>query len=327
MKKVLSICFIVVGLLLAGFISRGAVQLQVPTASDLIVAVNSLRANNGLKPLEVNISLMAAAQNQAEYLASLGGSNIVNGHQGPDGSLGRDRARAAGYQFSQGVEVVECWAVGNTQTSLNTIIYDQWGDQAHMDVMLHKYGKDVGAGVVEKDGTVYYILDVGTLWGVSSVEGAPASGTPPAIKPTQNKTPQVVPVLVSTPKPDGSISHLVQTGQALWSIAIAYGVTVKQLQVLNNLSENARIYAGETLKIRLVNTPTPTPTITPTPRIPTRTPIPPQPIGTALPNNPGLSAVSSAGGIDRTTLGLVLILVCGLGLVLVILGVLRRERK
>ena len=147
-----------------------------------------------------------------------------------------------------------------------------------MDVMLHKYGKHVGAGVTEKDGNVYYILDVSTVYGISTGNSANTSaGTPVGKQPTRSTTPQVVPVIVSTPKPDGSISHVVQPGQALWSIAIAYGVTVEQLRLLNNFAPDTNnIYIGEPLVIRIASTPLPTPTITPTPRQPTRTPVPPQ---------------------------------------------------
>ena len=328
MKKASLIFLLLTSLLLTAFTSKSAIQPQFPSALDLIAAVNALRASYGLDPLQSNGSLMAAAQNQAQYLASLGGPNITNGHQSADGSYALDRARAAGYPMEAGVDVVECWAWTRTGVSLETIISSIWGDQSHMDVMLHKYGKDVGASIIEQDNMVYYILDVGTLWGSSSANSS-TTGTPviSTIKPTANKTPQVVPVEVSTPKPDGSISHLVQSGQALWSIAIQYGVTVKQLQTLNNLSENAPIYVGETLVIRAANTPTVTPTITPTPRVPTRTPVPPQPVGTNIPTSTTPNSSLAEAGLDRTTIGLILILVCGVGLVLIILGVLRREKK
>jgi LysM repeat protein len=326
MKKSFFLLMIVLSLLLSGFVTQNAVRLNAPGAYDVIAAVNSLRTSQGLASLEIDGSLMAAAQVQAEYLASIGGPNITNGHLGAGGTYAYDRASAAGYPLPQGVDVLECWAWANNSVSISHIIsdYDMWGDPAHMDVMLHKYGKHVGAGVVEKDGNVYYILDVSTIYGISTGNSA---GTPAGKIPTRSTTPQVVPVIVSTPKPDGSLAHVVQPGQALWSIAIAYGVTVEQLRLLNNFAANAdNIYAGETLIIRLAFTPTPTPTATITPRPPTRTPVPPQAVETMQPVQPAATATPILGGIDRTTIGLLLVLLCGIGLVLIIMGTLRRKK-
>ena len=309
-----------------GFVTRNSVRLNAPGAYDVVAAVNSLRASRGLAALEIDGSLMAAAQVQADYLASIGGPNISDGHQGAGGTYAYDRAAAAGYPLPQGVDVLECWALANISVSINNIINDYifWGDPAHMDVMLHRYGKNVGAGVVEKDGSVYYILDVSTVWGVSTDN---TGGTPSVKVSTLATTPQVVPVIVSTPKPDGSISHVVEPGQALWSIAIAYGVTVEQLRLLNNLASNTnKIYVGEPLVIRLAYTPAPSPTITPTPRQPTRTPVPPQAVETMQPVQPTAPTTPLHGGLDRTTIGLLLVLLCGIGLVLIIMGTLRRKK-
>ena len=324
MKKSFFLLMIVLSLLLTGFVTRNSARLNAPGAYDVIAAVNSLRASHGLTALEIDGSLMAAAQVQADYLASIGGSNITDGHLGAGGTYAYDRAAAAGYPLPQGVDVLECWAMANISSSIDNIINGTWGDAAHMDVMRHKYGKHVGAGVVEKDGNVYYILDVSTVWGVSTDK---TDGTPSVKMPTRSTTPQVVPVIVSTPKPDGSISHVVQPGQALWSIAIAYGVTVEQLRLLNNFAVNTNnIYAGETLMIRIAYTPTPSPTITPTPRQPTRTPVPPQAVETMQPVQPTAPTTPLLGGIDRTTIGLLLVLLCGIGLVLIIMGTLRRKK-
>jgi LysM repeat protein len=328
MKKSFFLLIILSSLLLTAFVTRNSVRLNAPGAYDVIAAVNALRVSNGLTALEIDGSLMAAAQVQADYLASIGGPNITNGHQGAGGTYAYDRAAAAGYPLPQGVDVLECWAIANNSVSINSIItnYDIWGDPAHMDVMLHKYGKHVGAGVVEKDGSVYYILNVSTVWGVSTDN---INGTP-SVKTTSRSittTPQVVPVIVSTPNPDGSISHVVESGQALWSIAIAYGVTVEQLRLMNGFAVNTNnIYVGETLKIRLGYTPTPSPTITPTPRQPTRTPVPPQAVETMQSVQPTTPTTPLPGGIDRTTIGLLLVLLCGIGLVLIIMGTLKRKK-
>jgi LysM repeat protein len=45
------------------------------------------------------------------------------------------------------------------------------------------------------------------------------------------------------------VFHKVQYGQSLWSIAIAYGTTIKNIQALNNLGEDSTVYQGQELLI------------------------------------------------------------------------------
>jgi LysM repeat protein/uncharacterized protein YkwD len=318
----LSTCALAAVLLFSAFIPRTSLPVAAPSAYDLIAAVNELRASQGLPAYEVDGALMLSAQGQSDYLASIS-PNIGDGHKGPGGSTVDERAAAAGYPVVQGVDIMECWAWARSTVSLSSVIYDMWGDADHMNVMLHSYGKHVGAGVTEKDGSIYYILDVAAIWGAPS---GSSSGSQITVVPRMTTTPKVAPVAVATPQPDGSITHVVEAGQALWSIAVAYGTTVEQLRSLNNLSDNAPIYVGETLLIRLPYTPTPSPTPTATPRPPTRTPVPPQPAEGATESTNQSPSSSFLANIDRQALGLVLILICGVGLVLVLLGALRREK-
>ena len=62
-------------------------------ASELVAAVNALRASYGLAPYNVDPILMAVAQAQNNYSISIGSVT----HYGPDGSRPRDQAIAAGY--------------------------------------------------------------------------------------------------------------------------------------------------------------------------------------------------------------------------------------
>lgn len=146
--------------------------------------------------------------------------------------------------------------------------------------------------------------------------------------------PQVAPVITSTPKPDGSIIHPVQFGQALLTIAQAYGLSIDQLKKLNNLGSDV-IFEGQKLIIRVSSTPTLTPTITQTPRPPTRTPLPtrtatlpptasntPTATATATPK-PFLASLES---IDRQTLGTAILGISGIGLVLVLASFFRKKK-
>lgn len=92
-------------------------------------------------------------------------------------------------------------------------------------------------------------------------------GSQPKAEPAQataTAAPTIAPLLTSTPNPDGSLVHEVQPGQAPWSIAIAYGITLEELYQLNRLSAGAIIRPGDKLLIRPAP-PSPTVTLTPEP--------------------------------------------------------------
>jgi LysM repeat protein len=80
---------------------------------------------------------------------------------------------------------------------------------------------------------------------------------------TPTATLQVVPIVVSTPRPDGSIIHVVQSGQFLTNIALAYGISLQDLLNLNGLTEQSVIFPGEALIIRLPSTLLPDTSATP----------------------------------------------------------------
>ena len=101
--------------------------------------------------------------------------------------------------------------------------------------------------------------------------------------------PAVSPLVTATPNPDGSLVHEVQPGQALWSIAIAYGVTLQDLYNLNGLSEGAVIRPGDKLVVRqALPTPSATLTLTPTLTLPptvTRSPATRTPSASSTPSD------------------------------------------
>ncbi|MDP2965351.1 MAG: LysM peptidoglycan-binding domain-containing protein [Pelolinea sp.] len=320
-------------LLLAVFCSlalpKAKVYSAAPSPYDLIAAVNNLRAGLGLSPLEIDGSLMAAAQNQSDYLGSNYGTNSPTwdqGHIGAGGTYARDRAVAAGYPLAAGMNVVENWAGGNNSTPLSDIIYSYWSDSTHMNTMTTADGVAVGAGITEGDGYVYYILDVAVKYG----SGGSSGGGVPSTIPTTAVTAQVALVQVATPNADGKIIHTVKLGQALWSISAAYDIPVDQLIAMNGLSKNAVIFEGQELLIQAAYTPTPSPTATLTPRPPTRTPIPQQtaqPVATVQEQGKGNGDAKSILNMDRKTMGLALILICGIGLALMIIGTASKDKK
>lgn len=165
----------------------------------------------------------------------------------------------------------------------------------------------------------------------------PSPGTP-SVTPGSTAIP-VYGVLTATPNPDGSIIHVVQSGQTLTDIAKAYGVTVEEIKKLNNLTGDA-IYVGDKLLIRTASTPTlasqPTRTSTST-RLPTSTPRPSRtptltPDASSISQSTGIAAVATPAAAEKAPdrvgnilLGAIIVLaVFGLGLMLA--GGLMRRR-
>ena len=273
MKKIRFLLLMAVFCTLA--LPKAGVYSAVPSPYDVIAAVNELRAGKGLAALEIDGSLMAAAQGQSDYLGSNYGTNFPTwdqGHTGAGGTNARDRAVAAGYPLAAGMNVVENWAGGNNSTPLSDVIYSYWADASHMSTMITADGVAVGAGVTEGDGYVYYILVVAVRYGSG---GTSTGGGVASTIPTTAVTAQVAPVQVATPNAEGKIIHVVKSLQALWSIAVAYDTTPDQIKAMNGLTSDV-ITVGQELVIQVAYTPTPSPTATLTPRPPTRTPIPQQ---------------------------------------------------
>ncbi len=70
-----------------------AAPLNITSGIEVIAAVNALRASHGLPPYAVDAVLMAAAQGQADYLASQEG-RVGDGQVGAGGTDAEARALA-----------------------------------------------------------------------------------------------------------------------------------------------------------------------------------------------------------------------------------------
>lgn len=134
------------------------------------------------------------------------------------------------------------------------------------------------------------------------------------------------PLVTSTPASDGTVVHVVEYGQALITIAQAYGISVNDLKAMNALTDDS-LYAGQKLIIHLGATATVTITPTRTP-VPTRTPTATRPPSTTTPlptitptptqmPNPLQAWLNKNTFSSRQTLGIGIAVVCLLGLVVV----------
>lgn len=227
-------------------------KAQAGDAWELISEVNALRVSYGLPPLEVNNSLMSAAQGHSAYQAQIGTWT----HTGPGGSRPRDRAIAAGYGGGAQVYVSENVATGINLSPHDTV-YQMWQDAIHLETMISPSYREIGAGVASSDGWVYYTIDVGYVAGSAGDNQPPPStpgipGTPGTPRPTE---PAAVPIKLATPGPDGTVVHVVQWGQFLENIAKAYKVELNDVLALNGITMNAVIFPGDKILITRGTTP------------------------------------------------------------------------
>jgi uncharacterized protein YkwD len=238
--------------------ARPAAGPDLSTASELIAEVNALRAGRGLPAYNPHPILMQIAQTHAEYLASLGSAST---HLDQYGRRPFQRALDAGYpvagDLSRGGFFSENIVAGANLDAAGAV--EIWmGDAPHQNTMLSGTLQDVGAGVAVVGNTYFYVLDAGLSTG----------GTPQPYTPRPPAANQPTPTFATyTPNPDGSITYIVQQGDTLLAIAIAFDIYLDELYALNGLTEKSVIYPGQTLIIRPAHTATPTqPTGTPTPR-------------------------------------------------------------
>lgn len=248
---------------------------QASSAMDLVNAVNAYRAQFGLQPYSVDGGLMALAQDQSAYQASIGTCT----HARADGSG----------PAAQGISA-ENIACGQNLSASDAIQW-QWTDQVHQATMVGPDSGQVGAGAVEANGMVYYTLDVRRGTG-EFIARAQVNSAPAAQEVTATSAPPNVAVpagfATSTPNADGSIAHVLTYGETLVEIANAYGISLADLISINRLDPQKPVYfAGQVLIIRNAFTPTPFITTTFTPRPPTRTPLPTRtPRPTRTPSSP-----------------------------------------
>ena len=229
-------------------ISSNGPQLAA-SPSDLINAVNALRASFGLAPYSINSILMSTAQAQADFMAATG--NMT--HSGPGGIGLTERLLAAGYPLAGDLSLGGFRAeniTGGDENMPAEAAVDRWtGDAPHLDTMVSQYLTEIGAGVAVNNGRVYYVIDAArpTMSGDLQVPGATNEGNGAVVVP---EVPMVIiPVTVNTPNAEGKVIHEVKPGQTLWQLAISYETKIDEIKRLNGLVDN-NIYPGNKLLVK-----------------------------------------------------------------------------
>ncbi len=223
------------------------------SAYELIAAMNTLRVAYGNPPLIEDPIINAVAQYTAQVMAD----NEMSWHIGDV----RGRIAAAGYGGGATVWATENFAVG-TSMGIDQIMA-AWADPDHMRPAVTAAYCHVGAGVATSpNGKTYYVLQAAYISGQACGSYTPGTGATPGSTGSGYVSQYIVPVKIATPDADGNIYHIVQTGQSFWSIAIAYQITIADLEKWNNLSREIPLTTGQKLYIPGKNTAgyaTPTP--------------------------------------------------------------------
>jgi LysM repeat protein len=216
-------------------------RLSQTSASELILAMNTLRVSNGLPPLVENPIIDAVAQSTAETMAT----NSMSWHIGNV----RGRLAAAGYGGGGTVWATENFAVATGGMGIDEIMAI-WADPDHMRPAVTPAYCNVGAGVASYNGQTYYVLEAAYVAGKAcgDISSVPA-GSSQTDSGSGYVSQIIIPVKIATPDADGKIYHVVQAGQSLWSIAIAYQLTIHDLEVWNNISRLTPLRTGQKLFI------------------------------------------------------------------------------
>jgi LysM repeat protein len=226
------------------------VQAQAGSNQEILRLVNELRANYGLPPFIWDQRLASAAQNQANFMAE----NNVYSHSGYGGSTPQSRASAAGFPGRATENVVG----GTSLTPGQGVVW--WRNSPiHLNTLLAPHYSHVGIGTAQGFDQNFYALVAGSPTGDNS------PSVPQATDDNDELLAPVAPVILAEPREDGSIVHVVDTGQSFWVIAARYEIPLEQLYLFNNLNEESLITPGDELIIRLADGQEPPPTPTPPP--------------------------------------------------------------
>ncbi len=262
MKKIRIQLFLIGFTLLLTFSFVAIIQAQGDSTTTVIDTINQLRSQRGLAPLLPDPALMQIAQQHSQFQASIGDWT----HIGADGSRPKDRAIAAGFGNGATIYISENVAYGTNMSIMETI-NGPWNDPDHHNTMYGPNYKYIGAGVAYSGDVVFYTVDTGYYVGdpAPPPEYPAVSGTPSA-----SVFPSVVPVIVSTPLSDGTVKHIVQGGQTLWTIAAVYNIPLEVLNQINGFEPDTVLLPGDEVIIQPSYTPTNTPIGEPSATLPPR---------------------------------------------------------
>lgn len=224
----------------------GSGVAQSGSATEILQLVNDFRATLGLPALPYNVALASAAQRQADWIAST--TRFSHNH---NGSTPKTRAAAAGYDGF----VVENIVGGTNMTSRQGLIWWQ-NSPVHYNTLVTSRYVEAGTGFASNGSQNMYVLVVGRPPNANEVASAPNEDVSAA--------PIIVPpFILSEPHEDGGVVHSIQQGQALWTVAAYYDVSLDHLYLINGFGPNQLIRPGDEVVVHLPDGQSPPPTATP----------------------------------------------------------------
>jgi len=242
LPRILLLMLLLVGVLRPVEKSQAAPQAEV-TAYDLIIAMNTLRVSYGLPALVEDPIINAVASSTAQIMAA----NQMSWHIGNVSG----RLQSAGYGGGAKVWATENFAVGGSH-SIDTIMV-AWADPSHMIPAVNPAYCHVGAGTAKAaNGMTYYVLQAAYISGKACGPYTAPDGLPsnqPGTNPNPGVPQIIVPVKIATPDAKGEVYHIVEPGQSFWAIAVAYQVTIRDIEIWNNISRERKLQIGQKLFI------------------------------------------------------------------------------
>jgi uncharacterized protein YkwD len=301
-----------------------------PTAAQVIKAVNTLRENNGLSPLNVHSVLMQVAQTEADGIA-----NGMPGHWRPNGLTLGQWLVSLGYPLAgdlslDGFRSENWWAARTAAEAIQA-----WqGDAEHSNTMLSPDRSDIGVGIASGGSAAGDQTYIVLLTALQTSSGKMQTDANPLLTQVASSggaasgsliSQYIKPVILSTARPDGNVVHKIQYGQTLWSLAVAYHTTIDQIRAWNNLGQESTVYEGQYMLVQMGATQPPPATLTPRPSpTPHNTANAPQatssPTATLLPSSPSPGeSLSFPNSPNQNQIVIILVLVALGGLVAAVL--------
>lgn len=217
-------------------------------AAEMMDLINQFRAENGLAPFQYDSALAFAAQRHANWMAATG----TYSHTGDGGSTPLSRANEAGYVGSVSENIVG----GSSMSARQGLIWWQ-NSPVHYNTLVSTRYTQAGTGfAVTANGQNMFVL----------VVGLPSNAPPSSTAEDNSAAPLIItPITLAQPREDGSIVHVIRTGQSLWMIAAYYDADLDYLYQINGRTENDVVQPGDEIYVQLAEGQPPPPT--PTPRL------------------------------------------------------------
>ena len=191
----------------------------------------------------------------------LEGVNCCEGDFSPWDIKKRTRLRSKGYRFAKGVDFPDFWKVVSIILFLIIIgaiaagvgFYKRLGNLEEKVLYLRDIENRIGQ--IEKKDTAFEQLK-NRLDRVEALVRIRMDEKVPDLSRMQNKIvdERAIEAVSSSPEKGDKQSskkryHAVQQGETLYSISRIHGLTVKEIKVINGLSDSAVIYSGQKILI------------------------------------------------------------------------------